>query len=461
MSTILDALRKAAERRPTEPATSTAVATARPVEAPPAAPLPERPEPVAAPPLPKAGDRIEPVTASGTGSAPPTSPPARSPVAIEQDLPATSAREAATSAPQWIDLPPPGDFPVPDEPSFLPTDDDGAARRKKVLRAVAVVTVGIMLGLLAGRRFLPESGTGTDDLLSDAALSKSAKKTAEPQALIPMEAAPTKPGAEPSPSTAVEEGSEEHSAASEKSRAGRGEKQRRDSEKTSAEKGADSGKKEKPSAETARSAADATPPFAAVPQPLQGRPKATTPPHPPARLPLPVAPAPPAAPKEVASAKPVGEAAAPKSGEAGGVVSGGKAAIEMPAASLPIPANGKPAPLAPPPKPPHGATGGLAALPPGTVLPLPLPHAAVTPPPPVPVSLPPLPDDAPAFALLFVQWSGEPTRRVASLRQSGGGTIYIVHEGDIVQGLRIAGIRPTGIEVEWRGQSFLLPASRH
>jgi len=75
--------------------------------------------------------------------------------------------------------------------------------------------------------------------------------------------------------------------------------------------------------------------------------------------------------------------------------------------------------------------------------------------------LPLPPDDAPAFALLFVQWSSDPARRVASLRQVSGGTIYIVHEGDVVQGLRIAVIRPTGIEIQWRGQSFLLPASRH
>jgi hypothetical protein len=75
--------------------------------------------------------------------------------------------------------------------------------------------------------------------------------------------------------------------------------------------------------------------------------------------------------------------------------------------------------------------------------------------------LPPLPDDAPVFSLLFVQWSSDSARRVASLRQVSGGTIYIVHEGDIVQGLRMAVIRPTGVEMQWRGQSFFLPASRH
>jgi len=77
-----------------------------------------------------------------------------------------------------------------------------------------------------------------------------------------------------------------------------------------------------------------------------------------------------------------------------------------------------------------------------------------------PIALPPPPDDAPVLSLLFIQWSSEPARRVASLRQSGG-SIYIVHEGDIVQGLRIAVIRPAGVEVQWRGQSFLLPASRN
>ena len=77
------------------------------------------------------------------------------------------------------------------------------------------------------------------------------------------------------------------------------------------------------------------------------------------------------------------------------------------------------------------------------------------------VNLPPMPDDAPDLALLFIQWSADAAKRVASLRQNGGSAIYIVREGDVVQGLRVAAIRPSGIEVQWRGQSFLLPAARY
>jgi len=82
-----------------------------------------------------------------------------------------------------------------------------------------------------------------------------------------------------------------------------------------------------------------------------------------------------------------------------------------------------------------------------------------TPPPPAanapePRSLPNAPDDAPKIWLLFIQWS------VVSLRQEGG-SISVLREGDIVQGMRLAAIRRSGVEFQWRGQSFLVPVSRY
>jgi hypothetical protein len=88
-----------------------------------------------------------------------------------------------------------------------------------------------------------------------------------------------------------------------------------------------------------------------------------------------------------------------------------------------------------------------------------------TPPPPAanapePRSLPNAPDDAPKIWLLFIQWSSTPEKRVVSLRQEGG-SISVLREGDIVQGMRLAAIRRSGVEFQWRGQSFLVPVSRY
>ncbi len=69
------------------------------------------------------------------------------------------------------------------------------------------------------------------------------------------------------------------------------------------------------------------------------------------------------------------------------------------------------------------------------------------------------PTDAPVVALLFIRWSREPAARVASLRGSGG-KLMLVHEGDIVEGMRVSEIRPDALELQWRGTRFLLLAAR-
>ena len=285
-----------------------------------------------------------------------------------------------------------------------------AARRRKLVRAGMVVVVGIVLGLVVGRRFLPESGTGADDLLSDAVLAKPAAKPVPGTPDTAPPSADTKPAAG---ATADGGGKEQAAASGEKSRGGRADKQRRDGEKKDGETVGRQGfgrQAHRGVAAHAARATDGAPPIAAVApaQPQQIRPKPAMMPDP-AAVTAPVNPADPGA---VVAARP-------------------------PAATLP--------------PPPPAVAAALPSV---------IPPAAVTPPPAAPIALPPPPDDAPALSLLFIQWSSEPARRVASLRQSGG-SIYIVREGDIVQGLRIAVIRPAGVEVQWRGQSFLLPASRN
>jgi hypothetical protein len=62
-------------------------------------------------------------------------------------------------------------------------------------------------------------------------------------------------------------------------------------------------------------------------------------------------------------------------------------------------------------------------------------------------------------ALLFIQWTSTPARRVASLRGPGG-RLMLVREGDIVEGMKVAMIRPDAVEFQWRGTNFLLLAAR-
>jgi hypothetical protein len=105
----------------------------------------------------------------------------------------------------------------------------------------------------------------------------------------------------------------------------------------------------------------------------------------------------------------------------------------------------------------------VAATPPSE--PAPVLEPVTTPPPPAanapePRSLPNAPADAPKIWLLFIRWSTTPEKRVVSLRQEGG-SISVLREGDIVQGMRLAAIRRSGVEFQWRGQSFLVPVSRY
>jgi hypothetical protein len=70
------------------------------------------------------------------------------------------------------------------------------------------------------------------------------------------------------------------------------------------------------------------------------------------------------------------------------------------------------------------------------------------------------PSGAPEVSLLFIQWSRVPEKRVASLR-SAGGRLVVVHEGDLVEGMRVATIHPDAIEFVWRGSQFQVIAARY
>jgi predicted NUDIX family NTP pyrophosphohydrolase len=69
------------------------------------------------------------------------------------------------------------------------------------------------------------------------------------------------------------------------------------------------------------------------------------------------------------------------------------------------------------------------------------------------------PSGAPEVTLLFIQYSRNPARRVASLRVAGG-KLMLVHEGDTFEGMRVATIRSDALELEWGGTRFLMLAVR-
>ena len=70
-----------------------------------------------------------------------------------------------------------------------------------------------------------------------------------------------------------------------------------------------------------------------------------------------------------------------------------------------------------------------------------------------------VPAGAPEVSLLFIKWSSTLERRVDSLRGPGG-KLMLVHEGDIIEGMRVGAIRPDAVELQFRGTSFLLLAAR-
>jgi type IV secretory pathway VirB10-like protein len=92
------------------------------------------------------------------------------------------------------------------------------------------------------------------------------------------------------------------------------------------------------------------------------------------------------------------------------------------------------------------------------------------PPPPVVVETPAapsaakvlkaVPTDAPRIDILFIQWGDERSERLASLR-SQGGSLSVVYEGDVIDGMAVASIRADAIDFTWRGQTFRQPVHRY
>jgi hypothetical protein len=106
-------------------------------------------------------------------------------------------------------------------------------------------------------------------------------------------------------------------------------------------------------------------------------------------------------------------------------------------------------------EPAPAAAAPVAVAPPPVALPPPAPP----PEPSAGVVLESVPTGAPEVSLLFIKWSRGVEGRVASLRGPGG-KLMLVHEGDIVEGMRVSNIRADAVELQWRGTNFLLYAAR-
>ena len=70
------------------------------------------------------------------------------------------------------------------------------------------------------------------------------------------------------------------------------------------------------------------------------------------------------------------------------------------------------------------------------------------------------PEGAPEVSLVFIRWKPTPSERVASVRTPGQ-RIVVVHEADVVEGMKVERINSDAIEFQWRGQRFMLMASRY
>jgi hypothetical protein len=70
------------------------------------------------------------------------------------------------------------------------------------------------------------------------------------------------------------------------------------------------------------------------------------------------------------------------------------------------------------------------------------------------------PPGAPHIDLLFIRWKPIAAERVASIRTSGQ-RLMVLHEDDVVEGMKVARIEPSGIEFQWRGQRFMVLAARY
>jgi hypothetical protein len=70
------------------------------------------------------------------------------------------------------------------------------------------------------------------------------------------------------------------------------------------------------------------------------------------------------------------------------------------------------------------------------------------------------PDGAPELSLVFIRWKPTPSERVASVRTPGQ-RIVVVRETDVVEGMKVERIHSDAIEFQWRGQRFMVMASRY
>ena len=70
------------------------------------------------------------------------------------------------------------------------------------------------------------------------------------------------------------------------------------------------------------------------------------------------------------------------------------------------------------------------------------------------------PEGAPRVDILFLQWASERDERLASLR-SQGGSLSVVYEGDVIDGMAVASIHADEILFTWRGVTFRQPVHRY
>lgn len=371
--------------------------------------------------------------------------------------------EPAFPPPPPDDTPPPGPDGSGDDPAGAPPPEGGPARSYK---AVGVVVLGVSLGLLLGRLLLPLATAPPDssDMLADGVAEK------HEEILAAVEADENK---DLSPAERRLKKRDEAQQKRDDARADRREKRESDTADAGdavAESGAAGAAAVGDQADPDEAAADGAAESAKVP--LAGI--------------VPV----PSPGGEDAELEGDGDAAAESPAAAGVVVPATMPRPESPpltagelraaraganVGSAPGPANGGPTVLGNVLPPPAGTPPGTqelgrdplansvaSAAPPN---PQDFPQPVTQPPPPPadappPQALPGAPDDAPKIRLLFIQWSQTPEKRVVSLRSEGGG-ISVVREGDIVQGMRLAAIRPSGVEFQWRGKSFSVPVSRY
>jgi hypothetical protein len=309
-----------------------------------------------------------------------------------------------------------------------------AAKRPNVVAAVGVGLVGLALGIgaarVAGRAFF---GGGAEPV-------QVASETSKSKATKPAEA---------KKSSALPDAAETHPQRESRARGAHAPK---------AEKGArDDAAADEIVDPEAQLEADASAPAGAAPAPLGATPPSAAVPVPGSvasrqNVPSPAPGAPRVPPPAPAGIAPEAPATA---------VFGGSVAVGPGNSIVP----------APPRNAPDAAVAPVEhALPPAVVPGDPVQMAALTPPantvpggvpgePAAGTVLETPPTGSPEVSLLFIKWSHDALRRVASLRGPGG-KLLLVHEGDIVEGMRVSLIRADAVELQWRGSNFLLYAAR-